>query len=122
MRDTLSEILNIEVVLEAYVDSKSVFDVIAKDGVTTEKRLQIDIYALRQSYKNSELSGIGWIPGDDNIADLLTKFSSYAKSTLLKDMFDNKINTKMIGWATMKNCVGGDETFVDRKRKQVNVD
>lgn len=41
--------------IEAYVDSKTVFDVIAKQGRTSEKRLQIDISCLRESYEKGEL-------------------------------------------------------------------
>lgn len=42
--------------IEAYVDSKTVFDVISKKGRTTEKRLQIDISFLRESYYRGEFT------------------------------------------------------------------
>lgn len=48
----LCGIIGLNVKMEAYVDRRSVFDVIAKEINTTEKILQIDIYAIRQSYAN----------------------------------------------------------------------
>lgn len=45
--------------IESYDDSKMVFDVIDKDGNTTERRMKIDIAALRESYGNRGLSLLG---------------------------------------------------------------
>lgn len=101
IRHTLIEILGRNVKLEAYVDSRSVFDVIAKDGNTTEKRLQIDIYALRQSYADGELDQIGWIPGTSNPADALTKINSCTTSPLQHLMTSNKLHIDPIGWASI---------------------
>jgi hypothetical protein len=44
-----------------------------KLGTTKEKRLMIDIMALRQSYERRELSEVRWIQGEDNLADAFTK-------------------------------------------------
>lgn len=49
--------------IESYADSKTLFDVIEKDSGTTEKRLQIDIFSLRESYAKGELARLNWIPG-----------------------------------------------------------
>jgi hypothetical protein len=38
-----------------------------------EKRLIIDIIALRQSYERREISEIKWINGADNPADVIIK-------------------------------------------------
>jgi hypothetical protein len=42
-------------------------------GPSKEKRLMIDIKALRQSYERRELHEVRWIHGDDNPADAFTK-------------------------------------------------
>jgi hypothetical protein len=54
-------------------DSYSLYECLVKLGSTLEKRLMIDIMALRQSYERREIAEIRWIHGDDNPADALTK-------------------------------------------------
>ncbi|CCE32582.1 uncharacterized protein CPUR_06442 [Claviceps purpurea 20.1] len=54
-------------------DSFSLYECLVKLGTTKEKRLMIDIMALRQSYERRELAEIRWINGEDNIADAMTK-------------------------------------------------
>ena len=54
-------------------DSYSLYECLVKLGTTKEKRLIIDIMALRQSYERRELFEIRWINGQDNPADAMTK-------------------------------------------------
>ncbi|CCE33822.1 uncharacterized protein CPUR_07750 [Claviceps purpurea 20.1] len=56
-------------------DSFSLYECLVKLGTTKEKRLMIDIMALRQSYERRELYEIRWINGQDNVADAMTKDS-----------------------------------------------
>ena len=56
-----------------YTDSFSLYECLVKLGTTKEKRLMIDIMALRQSYERRELAEIRWIEGDSNPADAMTK-------------------------------------------------
>lgn len=51
----MQELLNRDISLEAYMDNRTVFDVIAKDGRTCERRLKIYINALRQSYTTGRI-------------------------------------------------------------------
>ncbi|KAM4067353.1 transposase [Hirsutella rhossiliensis] len=53
-------------------DSYSLYECLVKLGTTKEKRLMIDIMALRQSYEQREMAEIRWINGDDNPADAMT--------------------------------------------------
>ena len=69
----LQDVLGQEICIDAYVDSQTVFYVVAKHSSTLEKRLRIDVHALRQSYATGELRYMTWIPGIENIADDLTK-------------------------------------------------
>jgi hypothetical protein len=54
-------------------DSLSLYECMIKLGTTREKRLMIDIMAIRQSYERQELSEVRWIDGDSNPADAMTK-------------------------------------------------
>lgn len=83
IRRLTEEFLNKKETPDAYVDSSTLFDVIAKDSRSSECRLQIDIHALCQYYAASELKQLGWIPGHLNPADCLTKVTKPAINELL---------------------------------------
>ncbi|KAI1002366.1 hypothetical protein K3495_g5832 [Podosphaera aphanis] len=77
-------------------DSFSLYECLVKLGTTKEKRLMIDIMAIRESYERRELSEIRWINGLDNPADAMTK----AKPTkALRELIDNnKLKVRVEGW------------------------
>ena len=54
-------------------DSYLLYECLVKLGTTKEKRLMIDIMALRQSYERRELTEVRWINRQDNPADIMTK-------------------------------------------------
>ena len=54
-------------------DSLSLYDCVVKLGITREKRLMIDIMALREMYERRELVDMRWISGSSNPADAITK-------------------------------------------------
>jgi hypothetical protein len=56
-------------------DSYSLYECLVKLGTTDEKRLMVDVLALRQSYERREIAEIRWISGGDNPADAFTKTS-----------------------------------------------
>lgn len=56
-------------------DSYSLYECLVKLGTTSEKRLMIDVMALRQSYERREITEIRCISGEDNPADAFTKES-----------------------------------------------
>ncbi|KAF2749253.1 hypothetical protein M011DRAFT_465695 [Sporormia fimetaria CBS 119925] len=64
-----------EIPLIICTDSYSLYECLVKLGTTKEKRLMIDIMALRQSYERREITEIRWINGEDNPADAFTKAS-----------------------------------------------
>ena len=77
-------------------DSYSLYDLLVKLGTTKEKRLMIDIMALRQSYERRELQEVRWINGNDNPADALTKSSP---NTALQRFVDtNRLSVRVEGW------------------------
>lgn len=77
-------------------DSYSLYECLVKLGTTKEKRLMIDIMALRQSYERREITEVRWINGNDNLADAFTKSSP---NNRLKEFIDrNQANLRVEGW------------------------
>lgn len=81
-----------------FIDSQTVFNVIAKYSTTTEKRLQLDCFTLRQSHARGELRSLSWIPSAQNLADGLTKNGITKHHSLWKVMLTNKIHVTPTGW------------------------
>lgn len=88
------------------VDSKTVLDVVAKHGKTTEKLLQIYIQALRETYEKGDLASIGWIPVGTNFADAL-KERVKIESPLMKLMRPKSLSARPEGLATVKKKEDG---------------
>src|SRR5438552_2854002 len=77
-------------------DSYSLYECLVKLGTTKEKRLMIDIMAIRQSYERRELQEIRWINGQDNPADAMTK--STPNKALEKFLDTNQLTIRVEGW------------------------
>ena len=69
----LAVLLNRNVNLDLFTDSKSLFDIISRGSKTSEKRLMLDVAASREGFKNKDISNIGLVRSEHNIADGLTK-------------------------------------------------
>ena len=77
-------------------DSFSLYECLVKLGTTKEKRLMIDIMAIRQSYERRELTEIRWINGQNNPADAMTKTNP---NEALKTLIDtNQLSIRAQGW------------------------
>jgi hypothetical protein len=76
-------------------DSLSLYECMIKLGTTREKRLMIDIMAIRQSYERRELSEVRWINGDSNPADAMTKANPNKALERLVDT--NRLTVKVQG-------------------------
>ena len=59
--------------LTLLTDSKSLFDVLVTSSTTTEKRLMIDIAAIREAYQSTEIHNVAHVRGDHNPGDAFTK-------------------------------------------------
>ena len=77
-------------------DSLSLYECMVKLGTTKEKRLMIDIMAIRESYERRELSEIRWISGSTNPADSMTKVGS--NSSLQGLISTNTLSVMVEGW------------------------
>jgi hypothetical protein len=77
-------------------DSLSLYECLVKLGTTKEKRLMIDIMALREAYERGELKDIRWIDGRDNPADAMTKATANASMEQLIN--NNELELRVQGW------------------------
>jgi hypothetical protein len=88
-------------------DSYSLYECLVKLGTTQEKRLMIDIIALRQSYERREITEIRWIDGKDNLADTMTK--STPNKALEKLIDTNQLGVRVEGWVQRKEVDSTEE-------------
>lgn len=59
VQEVLEELLGRRVELEAFVDSRTLFNVIANNSCTAERRLQIYMCTLREAFRKAELQSTG---------------------------------------------------------------
>ncbi|KAF1357348.1 hypothetical protein EJ07DRAFT_117036 [Lizonia empirigonia] len=78
-------------------DSRSLYDCLVRLGTTKEKRLMIDIMALREAYERGDVTDVRWIDGRDNPADPMTK-ASRCNSALTTFIDTNEIELRVQGW------------------------
>ena len=81
-------------------DSYSLYECLVKLGTTKEKRLMIDIMALRQSYERREITEVRWIDGKDNPADAMTKSTPNKALEMFID--SNQLSVRVEGWVQRK--------------------
>lgn len=67
----LNEFLNRCIELEAIMDSRKLFILVTKHSNPAERRLLIDIFSLRESFKKGKLKRRAWIQCEKKPADLL---------------------------------------------------
>ena len=79
-----------------YTDSYSLYECLVKLRTTKEKRLMINIIALRQSYERRELTEVQWINRQDNPVDIMTKAT--LNKMLQKFLNNNEITVRLKGW------------------------
>ena len=72
-RRKLEFVLRQPILLHILTDSRSVFDIISKGSLTSEKRIIVDIHAAREAYKAQEISNIGFARSSHKLADGLAK-------------------------------------------------
>ena len=99
VKHTFFELLGRDPPIDVYVDSRTTFNCVAKNAATLEKRLQIDVAALRESHSLGEIHRLGWIPGSTNPADGLTREKILENEhPLMLLMKNNKIVVHAEGW------------------------
>ncbi len=80
----LSNILQRKVSSVVFTDSKCLFDTITKLSTVSEKRLLIDIAAIREAYTNGDLTNLAHVASKFNLANVSTKAN--ADTTMLREL------------------------------------
>jgi hypothetical protein len=132
VKSMLDELWNTDVQIDACVDSRTVFNTVTRFGATLEKRLQIDVFGLRESHKRGELRTLTWIPSDQNIADALTKSRPTLDHALYQILRTNKLHVNPNGWVehvkpcqsnhsslSSTKCIEADNASAERKSASV---
>ena len=76
IKHTLEKVYRQVLPITVPTDSKQMFDVITKASHTSEKRLMIDVAAAREAYNRHDISNVGLVVSEHNIADGLTKLGN----------------------------------------------
>ena len=87
LRCLICELMNIpesSIPIIPYVDNRSVTEALLSTKLVEDKRLRIDIAALKQSIDLNEINVPRWIKGQDQLANVLTKKG--ASAYLLKEV------------------------------------
>lgn len=76
-------------------DGMSLFDVLTKASLTTEKHLMIGLQAFKDLYKNMEIDHTAYVKSEYNIGDPLTKIrnNSILLRLLSTSMLDHLVRT-----------------------------
>lgn len=80
--------------LHLLTDSKSLFDIISKGSRANEKRLMLDIYAARERYHANEISNIGFVRSEHNMADSLTNEHKQASLLAIMHFYSHSIEVE----------------------------
>lgn len=105
LRHDLQTIYRKKIPLHILTDSLQMFDVITKASSTTERRLMIYIEAARESYNREEISNVGLVLSENNIADSLTKPNKALEKLLATGIDDNPVQQWIIRTKT-SSCKG----------------
>jgi hypothetical protein len=71
--EVLRRMLGKTLPVECHLDNMSLFDVVTRASITLEKRVQLDVEAVRQSYARKELTHIAFLRSAHNCADALNQ-------------------------------------------------
>ena len=75
-REMLESILEVKprtIMIEAYVDNKSIIEAILSTRLVDDKRLRVDVAAIKESLQLHDVNKIQWIPGHLQLANPMTK-------------------------------------------------
>ncbi len=109
LKSTLTKMLGLgPIPLILVIDFKSLYDCLVRLEITVEKRLMVDVMALRQSYERREITEVKWIDGSNNPADSMTKSGLKASSALKQVIDTNRIKLESSEWVERANQDGSD--------------
>lgn len=76
VRSILEDTLNLHektIKIHGIVDNRSTVDAVKSTTVVDDKRLRREIGGVKELLERGEVSSISWVPGSDQLADVLTK-------------------------------------------------
>ena len=73
---------NVQFDINAIIDNKSVVEAVYSTKMIDDKRLRIDISAIKQFIDNGEIASVSWCPGKNQLADAMTKKGASNKNLL----------------------------------------
>ena len=85
VREMVEEIFNLKagtIKLEAIVDNKSTVDAVHSTASVSDKKLRRDIVCIKQQLSRGELNRLTWRPGNEQLADAMTKRTASALELL----------------------------------------
>ena len=81
LREVFAELLGKTLQIFAYIDNKNLHSVIHSTTAITEKRLRIEVAAIKEMIARKEIS-VHWVPTTDQLADSLTKRGSHTRKLI----------------------------------------
>jgi hypothetical protein len=72
--------------LDVLTDSKQLYQTLEGHGSVREKRLMLDVAALRQMFRKKEITRLGFVRSEYNLADRLTKLKTLDASSNLTQL------------------------------------
>ena len=78
-----------------YVDNKSVTQALCSTKMVDDKRLRLDIAAIKESLEKNEVSSVRWLPGESQLANCLTKRGASGYE-LMKVLMDGRLRTSFM--------------------------
>ena len=90
MAKQLSQLLNVSMKTRLYTDSHPLLESIGSSGQIEEKALRQSVAYLKQSLEDEDVMAYSWIPGEEIVADMLTKRGSKREALdeiLVKNVF-----------------------------------
>ena len=102
VREQLRAIFARRIPLKIFMDSKTLFDVLTRGTLTTERRLVIDLMVAREAYERGEISDVGHVRSEHNLEDELTKVIEprRLRSLMRTGRYDHPVSEWVIRSAT----------------------
>lgn len=85
---TYSEILHVDVGMHLLIDIGDFFNSLSTQNNSVDRSSREEVASKRLEYQTGHVNDILWIPGNTNLADLLTKMDSALTGSLLLTMYD----------------------------------
>ena len=76
MAKQLSQLLNANIKTRLFTDLRPLLESIGSSGQIEEKALRQSVSYLKQSLEDEDVLAYSWIPGEEIVADILTKQGS----------------------------------------------